>query len=52
MDASPRETARSLEQMRALDNGIPIRVVLTDYNSLSIDTPADLKIIGQEEAIG
>lgn len=36
------EKIRNLEQMRALDNGIKIKVVLTDEDSLSINTKDDL----------
>ena len=38
--------------MRALDNGIPISVVLTDYNSISIDTPEDLARIEGAMIVG
>tara|TARA_R100000805_G_C3547693_1_gene60636 strand:- start:456 stop:602 length:147 start_codon:yes stop_codon:yes gene_type:complete len=36
------EKDRNLEQMRALDNGIKIKAVLTDKDALSINTPEDL----------
>lgn len=39
------EKARHLEQMRAMDHEIPIKVVLTDYDDFSIDTPEDLQHI-------
>ena len=35
------EEAEKLEQLRALDNGIPIQVWETRHGSLRIDTPAD-----------
>lgn len=41
---SPLERAESLEQLRALENGVPIRVVLTDYRGRtpwSVDSPSD-----------
>ncbi len=37
------EKLEKLEQLRFLDNGEKIKVVLTDRESLSIDTPSDLK---------
>ena len=35
------EQAESLEQLRALENGARIRVVLTNHSSIGVDTPAD-----------
>jgi 3-deoxy-manno-octulosonate cytidylyltransferase (CMP-KDO synthetase) len=37
------ERIERLEQLRALENGFKIRVVETDYESLGVDTPADLE---------
>jgi len=31
-----------LEQLRALENGIPIRMVTTEYNGMGVDTLEDL----------
>lgn len=39
---SQREKERSLEQMRALDNGMKIAVVRVDAVPLGVDSPADL----------
>lgn len=36
------EQIEKLEQLRALENGIPIRMVLSDYQGIGIDTPQDL----------
>ncbi len=37
------EELEKLEQLRFLENKIPIKVVETEYESISIDTPEDLK---------
>jgi 3-deoxy-manno-octulosonate cytidylyltransferase (CMP-KDO synthetase) len=41
---SQREKERSLEQMRALDNGMKIAVVQVDSMPLGVDTPQDLEV--------
>ena len=40
---SARERQHSLEQLRALDNGMKIAVVQVDSNPLGVDTPQDLE---------
>ncbi|WBQ12806.1 3-deoxy-manno-octulosonate cytidylyltransferase [Hyphomonadaceae bacterium BL14] len=50
LEPGPLELAESLEQLRALENGIPIRVVLTDYRGRtpwSVDSPRDAEIAAQ-----
>ncbi len=37
------EQIEKLEQLRLLENGIPIRVVLSSYESISVDRPEDLE---------
>lgn len=39
---SPLENAEKLEQLRALENGIPIAVVKVDYDSVGVDAPEDV----------
>jgi 3-deoxy-manno-octulosonate cytidylyltransferase (CMP-KDO synthetase) len=43
MKPSSLELAESLEQLRALENGMAIQVIETKYRCLGVDTPADLK---------
>lgn len=40
---STLEHIEKLEQLRYLENGVPIRMVLTDYTSIEIDAPEDLE---------
>ncbi len=44
---SPLEQAERLEQLRALENGIPIAVVRVDYDSVGVDVPADVARVEQ-----
>jgi 3-deoxy-manno-octulosonate cytidylyltransferase (CMP-KDO synthetase) len=47
---SPLELAESLEQLRALENGLAIQVIETKYRCLGVDTPADLALVQAELA--
>lgn len=39
------ETTEQLEQLRLLENGIPIQVLTTSYRSVSVDRPEDLVLV-------
>jgi len=47
LPVGPLETAERLEQLRAIENGYKIRVVETEYESLGVDTPADLEMVSR-----
>lgn len=44
LEASPLERSEKLEQLRALENGVRIRVLPVDEAPLGVDTPADLAL--------
>jgi len=41
--AAQLEQVEKLEQLRYLENGVPIRMALVDFKSVAIDTPDDLE---------
>jgi 3-deoxy-manno-octulosonate cytidylyltransferase (CMP-KDO synthetase) len=45
---TPLEQLEALEQLRALENGIRIHVVDTDYASSEVNTPEDLERVRQQ----
>src|SRR5260370_1298128 len=47
LPVGPLEKAERVEQLRALENGHAIRVVETEYESLGVDTPADLERVSR-----
>ncbi len=44
---SALEAAEKLEQLRALENGIPIAVVQVNYDGVGVDVPADVALVEQ-----
>ncbi len=46
------EQREKLEQLRALEHGIPIRVELTEYDNIAVDTPEDLERVREMFAKG
>jgi 3-deoxy-manno-octulosonate cytidylyltransferase (CMP-KDO synthetase) len=42
---TPLERVESLEQLRALENGVKVHVLLTKHGSPGVDTPADAKAL-------
>ena len=51
MARSTNEKSLYLEQMRALDNGIPLAVAITDLDSVGINRPEDLEKLKEREII-
>jgi len=52
LQPGPLERRESLEQLRALEHGLAIRVVETGYDSVGVDTPADLERVRRLAAGG
>ncbi|MBK6912742.1 MAG: 3-deoxy-manno-octulosonate cytidylyltransferase [Ignavibacteriales bacterium] len=45
LESTDLERAEKLEQLRMLENGMKIKIVVTEHESFSVDTPDDLKRI-------
>jgi CMP-2-keto-3-deoxyoctulosonic acid synthetase len=44
---SPLEAVEKIECLRYLENGVPIRMAITNYMGVEIDTPEDLERAGK-----
>jgi len=49
---TPLEKIERLEQLRALENGYKIKVILTEYDSIGVDVPEDLLRVRERIRIG
>ena len=45
LDQSRLEVTEKLEQLRLLENNIPIQVVLTDHRTIGVDRPEDIETV-------
>ncbi len=45
LESTPLEKAEGLEQLRALENGMSIKVLKIDQAPIGVDTPADLELV-------
>ncbi len=45
LEPTPLESAESLEQLRFLENGVPMRVAVTHHRSHGVDSPGDIERI-------
>lgn len=52
LDPSPLERAESLEQLRALEHGVPILAVETAYSPVGVDVPEDIAAVETRLAAG
>jgi 3-deoxy-manno-octulosonate cytidylyltransferase (CMP-KDO synthetase) len=48
LDPTPLETVERLEQLRALENGMDIQVVISSAPTLGVDVPEDIKNVEKE----
>jgi len=42
---TPLEIAESVDMLRLLEHGIPVRMVMTPYSTQAVDTPEDLAVV-------
>ena len=48
--STPLEQAESIDMLRALEHGYRVRMVLTQRETYSVDTPEDLAYVAQRMA--
>jgi 3-deoxy-manno-octulosonate cytidylyltransferase (CMP-KDO synthetase) len=51
LPTGPLETAEKLEQLRALEHGYPVQVIITPHDSFEVDTPEDLHRLPENTAV-
>ncbi len=42
-DITPLEAAEKIECLRYLENGVPVKMIISEYMGIEIDTPEDLE---------
>jgi len=47
---SPLERVERLEQLRALESGVPIRVEIVEWEGVSVDRPEDVRLVEERLA--
>ena len=52
LEQSPLESAEKLEQLRLLENNVPIHIVVTDHQSVAVDRPKDISVVARIMAGG
>jgi len=45
LESTPLEVAESIDMLRILEHGLPVRIVPTGYVTHAVDTPADLELV-------
>ena len=43
LEQTPLEQAEALEQLRALENGVKIQVIISEHRSVEVNTPTELE---------
>jgi 3-deoxy-manno-octulosonate cytidylyltransferase (CMP-KDO synthetase) len=45
LNRSPLEVTEKLEQLRLLENKIPVTVIVTEHQSMGVDRPEDIPVV-------